>query len=106
VPVALVGTLEAKGELDPVVPYAGLGWGNAVSEGKGVGFFVDLGVVFQGKADVTLTPIIPANSPIQTTPGARQALDILLRREEQDLEDDAARYDLYPVLSIGISYRF
>lgn len=106
VPVAVVGTLEARAEFDPVVPYAGLGWGNAVADGKRLGFFVDLGVVFQGKADVTLTPILPANSPIHTTPGARQALDILLRREEQDLEDDAASYDLYPVLALGLSYRF
>ena len=106
VPASLVGTLDAEVEFDPVVPYVGLGWGNAVAAEKKLGFFVDLGVIFQGKADVTLIPIIPANSPINTTPGARQALDILLRREEQDLEDEAADYDLYPVLSIGLSYRF
>jgi hypothetical protein len=106
VPVSLVGTLDAEAEFDPVVPYAGLGWGNAVAAGKKLGLFVDLGVVFQGKADVTLTPIIPAGSPINTVPGAREALDILLRREEQELEDDAADYDLYPVLAIGLSYRF
>ncbi len=106
VPASLVGTLDATAEFDPVVPYAGLGWGNAVATNKRVGFFIDLGVIFQGKADVTLTPNIPANSPINTTPGAREALDILLRREEQDLEDEAADYDLYPVVSIGLSYRF
>jgi hypothetical protein len=106
VPVALVGTLEAKAEFDPLVPYAGIGWGNAVAGGKRLGVSVDVGVVFQGKADVTLAPILPAGSPINSTPGARQALDVLLRREEQDLEDDAADYDLYPVLSFGLSYRF
>lgn len=106
VPVALVGTLDAKADFDPVVPYAGLGWGNAVAANKKLGFFIDLGVVFQGKADVRLTPNIPANSPINTTPGAREALDILLRREEQDLEDEVADYDLYPVLAIGVTYRF
>jgi len=106
VPTALVGTLDAKADFDPLVPYAGLGWGNAVSGDKKLGFFVDLGVIFQGKANVTLTPIIPANSPINTTPGARQALDVLLRREEQDLEDQAADYDRYPVIAIGFSYKF
>jgi hypothetical protein len=106
VPAALVGTLDARADFDPLVPYAGFGWGNAVTGNKKLGFFVDLGVVFQGKANVTLTPIIPANSPINTTPGARQALDVLLRREEQDLEDQAADYDLYPVIGIGFSYRF
>lgn len=106
VPVNLVGTLDAEAEFDPVVPYLGLGWGNPISSNRRVGFFLDLGVVFQGKADVTLTPRIPADSPINTTPGARDALNILLRREEQDLEDDASEYDLYPVVAIGLSYRF
>lgn len=106
VPADLIGTLDAEAEFDPVVPYAGLGWGNAVAGNRKVGFFVDLGVIFQGKADVTLTPRIPADSPINTTPGAREVLDILLRREEQDLEDEAADYDLYPVVAIGLSYRF
>lgn len=106
VPVSLVGTLDATAEFDPVVPYAGLGWGNAVASNKRVGFFIDLGVVFQGKADVKLSPNIPANSPINTTPGAREALDILLRLEERDLEEEAADYDLYPVVAIGLSYKF
>jgi len=106
VPVSLVGTLDATAEFDPVVPYAGIGWGNAVAGNKKVGFFVDLGVVFSGEADVTLIPRIPADSPINTTPGARDVLDILLRREEQDLEDEVADYDLYPVVAIGLSYRF
>lgn len=106
VPVNLVGTLDAEAEFDPVVPYLGLGWGSPTRSDRKVSFFADLGVVFQGKADVTLIPRIPANSPINTTPGARDALNILLRREEQDLEDDAADYDLYPVIAIGLSYRF
>ncbi|HKV09260.1 MAG TPA: hypothetical protein VJ725_14040 [Thermoanaerobaculia bacterium] len=106
VPVSILGTLDAKADFDPVVPYVGLGWGNAVSEGKKVGFFFDLGVIFQGEADVELTPNIPAGSPINTTPGARDALEILLSREEADLEDEAADYDLYPVVAIGLTYRF
>ena len=106
VPVSILGTLDAKADFDPVVPYAGLGWGNAVAEGRKVGFFFDLGVIFQGEADVELTPNIPANSPIHTTPGARDALEILLSREEGDLENEAADYDLYPVVAIGLTYRF
>ncbi|HEV2856506.1 MAG TPA: hypothetical protein VHC97_27210 [Thermoanaerobaculia bacterium] len=106
VPVSFVGTLDATADFDPIVPYVGLGWGNAVATSGNLGFYVDLGVVFQGEADITLIPILPANSPINTTPGARQAFDILLRREEQDLEDEASDYDYYPVLSFGLSYRF
>jgi hypothetical protein len=66
----------------------------------------DVGALFQGKADVRLTPVIPADSPIATTPGARQVFDLLLQREEQELEDEAADYDIYPVVSLGFWYRF
>ena len=50
--------------------------------------------------------VLPADSPINTNPLARQALQILLEREERDLEEDVAGYDIYPVVSIGVTYRF
>lgn len=106
VPVSLLGTLDAEVEFDPVVPYAGLGWGNALGGDGGWSFALDLGVMFQGEGDVTLTPVISPNSPINTTPGAREALDILLELEARDMEDDITEYDLYPVVSLGLSYRF
>lgn len=106
VPVEILGTLDGVIEFDPVVPYAGLGWGNAVGPGNRVSFALDLGVMFQGRGEVTLTPDIPADSPLNSVPGAREALQILLDREERDIEADIADYDLYPVVSIGISYRF
>lgn len=106
VPVEILGTLDGVIEFDPVVPYAGLGWGNAVGPGNKVGFALDLGVMFQGRGEVTLSPDIPADSPLNSVPGAREALQILLDREERDIEEDIADYDLYPVVSIGISYRF
>jgi hypothetical protein len=105
VPVALVGTLSGKIDFDRVVPYAGLGWGNAVGPGRKAGFFIDAGAIFQGKGKVTLTPNIPAGSPLNN-PTARAALDILLREEERSIEKDVADYTVYPVVAIGISYRF
>jgi hypothetical protein len=106
VPVAIVQRLDARAEFNPVAPYAGLGWGNPIRSARRSGFALDLGVIFQGKADVKLTPVIPQSSPINTTPGAREVFDILLSREEQDLEDEASDYDLYPVVSLGFWYRF
>jgi hypothetical protein len=106
VPADLLGTLDAEAEWDPFAPYLGLGWGNAVGANQKIGFSFDVGAIFQGEADVELTPVLPADSPINTTPGAREALQILLDREESDIEDDAADYDIYPVVSIGVTYRF
>ena len=105
VPVSLVGTLDGRIDFDRVVPYAGVGWGNAVAPGRKVGFFLDAGVIFQGKGKVTLTPNIPAGSPLND-PTARAVLDILLRQEENDIQKDVADYTLYPVVSIGLTYRF
>jgi len=106
VPVNLLGTLDADADFDPVVPFVGLGWGNAVGANQKVGFSFEVGAVFQGTADVELTPVLSPDSPINTTPGAREALQILIEREESDIEDDAADYDIYPVVSIGVTYRF
>jgi hypothetical protein len=109
VPVALVGTLNGKIDFNPTVPYLGLGWGNALlpgkTPGKKVGFYADAGVMFQGRGRATLTPNIPAGSPLNN-PTARAALDILLRREESEIEDKVADYTVYPVVSLGLSYRF
>jgi hypothetical protein len=105
VPASQVGTLSAEADFDPLAPYAGLGWGNALGEGGRVRFVLDLGVVFQGQADVTLRANLPPGSPLNQ-PVARAALDILLEREARDLERDAEDYDLYPVAALGISYRF
>lgn len=105
VPVEILGTLDGKVDFDPIVPYAGLGWGRAPGSGSGFGVTLDLGVIFQGEGEVTLTPIIPAGSPLNN-PVAREALQILIDREERDLQNDVADYTLYPVVSLGISYRF
>jgi hypothetical protein len=105
VPASLIGRLEGTIDFDPIVPYAGLGWGNALRGGGPWGFSLDLGVVFQGEGDVTLTPLIPEGSPLND-PIARQILALQLEREAQDIEEDIADYDLYPVVSLGVTYRF
>ncbi len=106
VPAALLGTLDAKVEFDPVVPYAGLGWGNPLGAGGRFGLALDLGVVFQGEPEVTLTPVFAPNSPIPEIPGGAQLLAIALAQEERNIEEDIQEYDLYPVLGLTLWYRF
>jgi hypothetical protein len=105
VPVAYVGTLKGKIDFDPIAPYLGFGWSNPLSSDRKVGFFFDVGAYYQGRGKATLTPLIPAGSPLEN-PLARQALDILLQREERDIEKDAADYPVYPVVALGLSFRF
>jgi hypothetical protein len=106
VPVSIVQRLDARADFNPVAPYLGLGWGHPAASSRRSGVALDLGVMFQGKARVHLSPVIPAGSPVLTTPGAREVLNLLVQREENDLEDEASKYDLYPVASLGIWFRF
>ncbi len=89
--------LDAKLDFDSTAPYLGVGWGNALSADRGWGFNVDLGIMYQGSGNVTLTPT-------GVNAGLVDPADIAL--EEQRFEDDIKNYKYYPVLSFGVSYRF
>jgi hypothetical protein len=93
-----VGTLTAKVDFKRAVPYAGIGFGNAGSEGKGVGFIFDLGVVFQGAPNAALT----ANG----SASGRAQFQSDLRLEEANLQEDLKVFKYYPVIAIGISFKF
>ena len=99
-PVGLVGTLEGRVETNDVAPYLGIGWGNAVAPGGPWRFAIDAGAFYQGKPKVTLTahPIIPILLP--------ERFEEDLEAERQEIEDDLDSYRFYPVLSVGVSYRF
>jgi hypothetical protein len=91
---AQIGTLSGEATFKKNVPYFGLGWGNAVGKGSPIGVNFELGVVKQGKADVTL----------RSSSGLVSQAD--LDREAQDAEEDLSDFDTYPVISLGLSYRF
>ncbi len=99
-PVGLVGRLEGRVDTNTLAPYLGIGWGNAVAPGGPWRFAIDVGAFYQGKPKVALTahPIIPILLP------ARFEED--LEAERQDIENDLDSYRFYPVVSLGVSYRF
>lgn len=99
-PVGLVGRLRGRVDTNDVAPYLGIGWGNAVAPGGRWRFALDAGAFYQGKPKVSLTahPIIPGLLP------ARFEQD--LEAERQEIEDDLDSYRVYPVVSLGVSYRF
>lgn len=105
VPAALLGRLRGEVDFDPVVPYAGIGWGRPLAAGGRLGVTADLGVFRQGQGDVSLTPIFAPGSPIPAIPGAEALLRAQLNKEEREVEEDIDQYDLYPVLSFGITFR-
>jgi hypothetical protein len=94
----LISDLNGDVTFDDIVPYVGLGYGNAVGEGNWH-FSFDLGVMFQGEPDVSLsaTALIPAQ---------QDALNASIEQEIQDIEEDTEVFTMYPVLSFGLSYKF
>jgi len=85
-----------------VAPYVGIGWGNAVKPGRRWGFSFNLGVMFTGSPEIDITPTYGPS----ITPAVRNQIDTSIQQEVRDLEDDLEWLNIYPVLSLGISYQF
>ena len=86
-------------DFSQIVPYLGIGYGNAVDEAGRLTFAFDLGVMLQGNPEVELTATA-------SDPGLQAALNADLAVEAQDIEDDVEGISLYPVVSIGLAYSF
>lgn len=93
-----VGTLEGKVKFNEIVPYIGIGWDTSFGKRNRFGILVDLGVIYQGSPDVELTATGPFAS--------NQAFKDDIQAEEDKLQDDLDQYEYYPVIGIGLSYRF
>ena len=93
---AQVGTLKATVDFNPIAPYLGLGWGKSAGSGFGVTF--DIGILFQGapKFDMNVSGAI-ANDP---------TFMANLKKEEANAADDMKGFTAYPVMSLGLNYRF
>lgn len=93
-----LGTLSGDVDFNKISPYVGIGWETSAGKTKGWSFSCDLGVAYHGKADVELK----ASSPLNGDPIFQKAL----AKEEQEIEDNLADYQFYPVVSIGVTYKF
>jgi hypothetical protein len=87
-------------------PYLGIGGGNAVKAGKGLGFWWDLGVVFSGSPEAEVTSNFSTEIPAELRDEVVAAADEALKDEEKDLNEALDIMGIYPVLSLGLSYQF
>lgn len=94
---AQIGNLKGKLDFEDVAPYAGIGFGHAVGENQRLSFVFDLGVLFQSY-DVDLS----ATGPVSQLPQFQSDL----REEENEIQDDLDNFEYYPVVAIGIAYKF
>ena len=88
-----VGTLTGCVEIDGLSPYVGIGWGNPFTSNRRWGFTFDMGVAFTDSPDVSLT-----------STGIVSQAD--LSNEIKEIEDDLEGIKFYPVISLGLFYRF
>ncbi len=93
-----VGDLAGRVDFNAISPYLGIGWGDAVGENSRLSFFFDLGILFQGSPQVELN----ATGPIASDAGFRRHLN----REEKEIEDETEKFTVYPVIALGITYKF
>jgi hypothetical protein len=92
-----IGTLSGEFVTKDLAPYIGIGFGKLGGR-LGPGLAIDLGVAFHGRPDVRLA----ASGPIAAVP----AFQANLREEEENIEDDADWFRVYPVLAIGLVIGF
>lgn len=114
------GRLDGDVDLGAFTPYAGIGWGGSTA-GEGFGFSVDAGLMFAdaprvrlaatGRAcDSSLVACDPA-SPIfgfDVNSSDARAVEFqdALEQERRNYEKDIERERYWPVLSVGLHYRF
>ena len=97
---ATVGQMKGDVEFRKLAPYLGIGWGNAVQT-AGWSFATDLGVAFQGAPKTRLVSTgCTAAAAICTT----LANDVA--NENAKLAEEVKNLKFYPVLRVGVSYRF
>lgn len=89
----------------PYAPYLGIGWAN-VDDPDQRGFFysIDLGLMDLGRPSVEYTldgVLIEALRPYYGS-----ELEALIAKEEEETERKLSRYRYYPVVSLGVGYRF
>ena len=85
-------------------PYVGLGWGNAVDPARRLTFLFDVGVIYGGTPSVSLTATCGPTAPQGTPLCTRLQQDV--QAERRDLEDNVDLARWYPVVNLGLAYRF
>lgn len=100
-----LASLNGNIDFKSTAPYFGIGWGNVVGKNRNFHFIADIGVVFQGSADVKLSGGCTATAQL-SNPLECADLQNDIREEEDELNDEASDYKHWPVISFGVGYRF
>ncbi len=92
------GTVRGNLSFDDFAPYIGLGWRSKLGSNSSWSFTFELGVLYQGSPNVSLT----ADGSL----ASNSAFLADLEKERSQLDDDLDDYKYYPVVSIGLVKKF
>jgi hypothetical protein len=93
---AQAGTVNANVSFNSISPYIGFGFGDG-GTGAGLHFTSDVGVMYQGKPSASITATGAAADP---------ALAADVAAAQTKLQSDLSSFQWYPVLQVGLDYRF
>ncbi len=96
---------EVKADIDwrKFAPYLGIGWGNAVAKNSNWSFSFDLGVMFTGEPNTDLTATGTVNGiPVENDAQFQNDL----AAERNNLNDEIKDAKFYPVIQLGVHYKF
>ncbi len=96
-----VATLSGSVEYHKAAPYLGIGWGNPLTSAKTWSFTGDLGVMYQGKSRSRLASIGCTTSILVCSVLSRD-----VGAEKPRFQDELKSYSAFPVLRVGLAYRF
>jgi len=94
---AQVGSVTSTVDFNKFAPYLGIGWGDAISSGSPIGFSFELGALYMGKPNTSITATGAAATPAL-------ASDIAV--EKRKLDNSLKKMQFYPVASIGVNFKF
>ena len=94
---AELGTLDAKADFNQVAPYVGIGYNGVWRTYDRLSFTCELGVMFWGAPDVSLSA-----THENLVPGLKESLN----KEASDLESQLDFLQYYPVAAVGVSWAF
>lgn len=90
------GSVTASVTFNSIAPYIGIGWGDG-GDSAGLHFTSDLGVMYQGTPKASITATGAAANP-------QLASDV--SASQSKLQSDLNKFQWYPVLQVGVVYRF
>ncbi|MCK5727410.1 MAG: hypothetical protein KAH22_11375 [Thiotrichaceae bacterium] len=100
------GSLATNVDFESIAPYLGAGWSNEITTGSQWRISVDIGVLFQGCPDAKITASGDVIDIMTGFPEVNTILQAELAKEEKDLNRALSSFKAYPVIALGVNYRF